>query len=331
MKNLIRLGLLAAATVVAFGLALKLGSVEISWSQVWQTLSDPHSRASDAGQIVWALRLPRALLALLVGAALALSGTTFQALLRNPLADPYIVGTSAGAALGATLSVALTVAGWPVDRTMFAFLGAVATMIGVYRLAWVDGRLPVETFLLAGVVVGSIVWALATFLLLVAREQLQQALFWLMGDLSNASLAGIAVVLPHLLIGTVVLLLLAHPLNLITLGEETAFQLGVPVEGFKLLMVTVASLLTAAAVSVSGLIGFVGLVVPHASRRLVGADHRVLLPGAALAGGTFLLLADTASRVLLPGVELPVGVVTALLGGPFFLFVLVRRRRAGNR
>lgn len=320
--------LLAAAAAAALAIALKTGQVAVSWQDVHDAIWHRGS-LSDQAAIVAELRLPRALLAFLVGASLALSGAAFQALLRNPLADPYIVGTSAGAAVGTAVAIVLVPCGLLLDRPLIAFLGAVATMVVVYRLAVVGGRLPTETFLLSGVVVGTFLWALVSMLLLLARERLQEVIYWLMGDFSTAGYAEIRLALPYMVLGVVALLLLAHPLNLMTLGEESAFHLGVPVERLKLAVVAVASLLTAAAVSVSGLIGFVGLVVPHVVRSLTGSDHRFMLPAAALGGGTFLVLADTLSRSLLSGgQELPVGVVTALCGAPFFLALLKRRRQA---
>jgi iron complex transport system permease protein len=199
-------------------------------------------------------------------------------------------------------------------------------MLAVYHLAQVGGRLPVETFLLAGVVVGSFLWAFVSFILTLARSRMQEVVFWLMGDLSSADYSQVVTVAPYLVVGAATLFLLSHTLNLLTLGEESAFHLGVPVEAIKVLIVAVASLLTAAAVSVSGLIGFVGLMVPHLTRAVTGPDHRLLLPASALAGGAFLLLADTLARSVAVDQEIPVGVITALLGGPFF-FALLRRRR----
>lgn len=286
------------------------------------------ARLGREARIVLQIRLPRMLLACLVGASLSLAGAAFQGLLRNPLADPYIVGTSSGAAFGAAVAIVLGLSSsfevaWPA-RPLFAFLGALATMYFVFALSRVDGRLPVDTFLLAGVVVGSFLWAFVSFLMAVSRGKMQEIVFWLMGDLSMASWSMIGMVVPYFLIGAVALLLMSHRLNLLSIGEESAAALGVDVERTKVAVVVFASLLTAAAVSVSGLIGFVGLMIPHLTRQLWGADHRVLLPACALGGAAFLVLADTAARLVGP-TEIPVGVLTALFGGPFF-FVILRRR-----
>lgn len=279
-------------------------------------------------RIVREIRLPRVLLASLVGASLALAGAAFQGMLRNPLADPYIVGTSSGAACGAAIAIALGLSqsfdvAWPA-RPLFSFFGAILAMVFVFALSRVDGRLPVDTFLLAGVVVGSFLWAFVSFLLAASHDKMKEIVFWLMGDLSLASWPMISMMWPYLVVGAGALGALSHRLNLLALGEESAAALGVAVERTKILIVVFASLVTAAAVSVSGLIGFVGLCVPHITRSLSGPDHRLLLPACALGGAAYLVLADTAARMMAPA-ELPVGVLTALFGGPFF-FVILRRR-----
>jgi iron complex transport system permease protein len=269
-------------------------------------------------------------LAALVGASLALAGAAFQGMLRNSLADPYIVGTSSGAAFGAALAIVLGLssgfdAAWPL-RPMFAFVGALLTMGFVFALSRVDGRLPVDTFLLAGVVVGSFLWAFVSFILAISQGKMREIVFWLMGDLSLASWPMINMMAPYFVVGSVALFMLSHRMNLLTVGEESAAALGVEVEKTKILIVVFASLLTAAAVSVSGLIGFLGLMVPHLVRSAWGPDHRILLPASALGGAAFLIVADTAARLLGPA-EIPVGVLTALFGGPFF-FVILRRKLA---
>jgi len=321
--------LLAAAVLIG----LSMGSVPVSQGEVLSALFAP--AAGDAGhvQIIREIRLPRVVLAAIVGGCLALAGAAFQGLLRNPLADPYIVGTSAGAALGASLAIvsgAAAVIPAPLAKPLFAFVGALATMYCVYRLAQVDGRVPVDTFLLAGVVVGSFLWAFVSFILAAAQGRMREIVFWLMGDLSTADPGLVWIALPYLLLGGLGLYALSHSLNLLSAGEESAAHLGVAVERTKAGVIVLASLVTAAAVSVSGLIGFMGLMVPHVARSLWGPDHRVLLPACVLAGAAFLVLADTAARVLLSPTEVPVGVITAQMGGPFFLFVL-RSHRMGPR
>jgi iron complex transport system permease protein len=315
--------------------ALCVGTYLVPPGQVVRILRDPsladpadHAWLAQEARIVRDIRLPRVLLAALVGASLALAGAAFQGMLRNSLADPYIVGTSSGAALGAAIAIVLGLsssidAAWPA-RPLFAFVGALLTMAFVFALSRLDGRLPVDTFLLAGVVVGSFLWAFVSFLMAASQGRMREIVFWLMGDLSLASWPLVQMILPYFLAGLAALFLLAHRLNLLAVGEESAAALGVDVERTKILVVVFASLLTAAAVSVSGLIGFLGLMVPHLIRSIWGPDHRILLPASALGGATFLVLADTAARMMGP-VEMPVGVLTALFGGPFF-FVILRRR-----
>lgn len=321
-------------------LSLDVGTVRISEATIVRVLAEPALRTVvDSGdrardtlgqeaRIIWDIRLPRLALASLVGACLALAGAAFQGLLRNPLADPYIVGTSSGAAFGTAVAIALGLSSG-VDsaeslRPLFSFAGALLTMYCVVRLARVERRLPVDTFLLAGVVMGSFLWAFVSFIMATANGRMKEIVLWLMGDLSLATWSLVGLVVPYFVLGAVALAALAHRLNLLSMGEESASSLGVDVEATKLVVVAAASLLTAAAVSVSGLIGFLGLFVPHLTRSACGPDHRVLLPVSAIAGAAFLVLADTASRAMSP-VELPVGVLTALFGGPFF-FVLLRRR-----
>ncbi len=282
--------------------------------------------------ILLQVRLPRILLAAMVGASLATAGVALQGLLRNPLADPYVVGVSAGAGLGATIAM---VAGVPVSILgvgsvpILAFLTAVATMVVVYSLARVSGRLPTDTFLLAGVVVGSFLWAAISFLLVVSGDTMREAMMWLMGSLSNKGYAHVKMAFPYMAAGIAALVVLARDFNLISLGDEEARYLGLDPEEFKRVAILAASLVTAAAVSVGGIIGFVGLVVPHTVRLILGPDHRVLMPACAVVGAGFLVAADTLARVVIAPGEIPVGVITALAGGPFFLYLLRRRKTSG--
>jgi iron complex transport system permease protein len=281
--------------------------------------------------IVWVIRLPRVVMAALAGAGLALAGATYQGIFRNPMADPYVIGVSSGGALGAVLAM---VAG--VGRGLgayavpaCAFAGALLTLAVVYYLARVEGRLPVIALLLAGVAVSTTLSAVISLLIVLSRQRLEQVIFWLMGGFTYARWPTIGLALPYLVIGALTLFWRRRELNALLLGDEAAAHLGVEVEVVKRQLLAAAALITAAVVSVSGLIGFVGLVIPHTARLLLGADHRWLLPGAALAGATGLVLADALARTVLSPAELPVGVVTALVGGPFFLVLLARRKRAG--
>jgi len=282
--------------------------------------------------IVLEVRLPRVLLAFLVGASLAAVGVALQALLRNPLADPYILGVSSGAALGAVLALQMGI-GWAFAGFsalhLFAFLGAGATIVTMYRVVVSEGRVPVHTLLLAGVIINAIISALILFITSVSDSTSAfRMFFWLMGNLTTLGYAGLGALAVLVAVGIGLLCGQARNLNLLALGEETARGLGLAVERVKHLIFLTTALVTGAVVAVSGLIGFVGMVVPHAMRMVLGADHRLLLPAAALFGGVFLMVADTIARSLLAPTELPVGVITALCGGPFFIYLLIRHRGA---
>jgi len=275
-----------------------------------------------AETIVRRLRLPRIALAAVVGFALASAGAVMQGFFRNPMADPSIVGVSSGAAVGAVATIALPLA-IPFGLQAAAFVGALVTAFAVYVIATTDGRTPVATLLLAGIAVQTFLGAVISYLLLQSGESLEQAVYWLMGHLRNSSWAEVEVTLPLAILAFAVLLAYARDLNVMLLGEGDAQALGIEVERSKRILLAVSSVITAAAVAVAGVIGFVGLIVPHVMRLLVGPDHRVLLPTSALAGATFLVLTDTLARA--GPVELPVGIVTAAFGAPFFLFLLRRR------
>ncbi|GAC1617172.1 MAG: iron ABC transporter permease [Ktedonobacteraceae bacterium] len=288
----------------------------------------------SAEVIIWQLRMPEAIGATLVGTALAVAGVLFQGMLRNPLADPFLIGTSSGAALGASIAFVLpfdTVYGSVFPLTpLLAFVGAMLTVMLVYSIARANGHTPVVTLLLAGVVVNAVLVALQTLVLTLSpHSQFSlQALFnWLSGGIAVTSWPPIAVIGAIVLIGVVASLLLSGTLDAFALGEESAAYLGLHVESRKLLIIALGSLLTAAAVSISGLIGFVGLVTPHAMRLLLGPRHRLLLPASALSGAIFLTLADLLARTLIAPTILPVGVFTALIGAPFFLFLLRSSKR----
>jgi iron complex transport system permease protein len=320
---------------IAMGIALALGGAGVPPETVarilWLRLTEPWSldALEPAASIILDIRLPRVLVGVAVGASLALAGVAAQGLLMNPLADPYILGVSSGAAFGA--SAAMTTrfgerwGGLGVPAAAFA--GAAATLAFVYALGRSGGRLSLHNFLLSGVVVGAFLWAAITLVLSLAGQDVQRLLYWLLGSLNGREWRHLAMIGPALIVSWTVLFLFARDLNLMSMGEETAHSLGVAPERAKLLTLGAAALATAAAVAVSGIIGFVGLMVPHIVRRLVGPDHRVLLPAAALVGGAFLVLADTVARgAAVPSTlgELPVGVVTALTGAPFFIYLMRR-------
>jgi len=282
-------------------------------------------------QIVWVFRLPRALLAILVGSGLAVSGAVLQALARNPLADPYIFGVSSGASFSAVAVMTLgSAALGGISLTSAAFAGALLTTILVYLLAQKGGRLTPMRLVLAGVALGYVLSAATSYLVLRGSKpggSLSAVLFWLAGSLSRAKWEYLGLPAVVVLASTLFLMLQARPLNALALGDETAVGLGVGVRRFRLWLFTLTSLLVGTLVSVSGVIGFVGLMVPHIARMLVGADHARTLPLIALMGAVLMVLADVAARILLAPQELPVGIVLAAVGGPFFIWLLCRRQR----
>lgn len=278
-------------------------------------------------EILVQVRIPRVLLAAMVGAALAASGVIFQALLRNPLADPYILGVSSGAGLGAMLAV-IGGLGWTLwgrsPIAVFAFLGALGTVWLVWALGRITGKYQVTGLLLAGVVVNAFFSAMIMFLISIAKSQhLYATLFWLMGNMTEEDWFVLWVGGGCILAGIVALFFLGPQLNIISVGRQDARSVGVRVERVELAAFAVSAFITAVAVSLSGLIGFVGLIVPHAVRLVFGPDHRQLVPLSSLAGAVFLVVADTVARMVVAPAQLPVGVVTAMIGGPFFLFLLV--------
>ncbi|NSW56141.1 MAG: iron chelate uptake ABC transporter family permease subunit [Armatimonadetes bacterium] len=285
-----------------------------------------------AHTIVLDIRLPRVLLGCLVGASLALAGAVMQALFQNAMADPYIVGVSGGAALGAVaammLNIQLRIAGFTAVPIL-AFVGALATTVTVYVLAQRGGRVHTATLLLTGIAIGSLVSAVTSFLML-SRDELQPGvIFWLLGSLSGRSWLHVYALVPQLVMGLVVAVVMARPLNVLVLGDEAALNLGLDVQRTKRWLLGLSALLAASAVAVSGIIGFVGLIVPHVCRLIVGPDHRVLLPISALAGALLLVLADIPARMALAPTELPIGIITSLLGCPFFLYLLHRQGTRG--
>lgn len=297
---------------------LMTGAVSIPAKGVWQALFT--ATDSNERQIVWNLRLPRVLTGLLVGMCLAVAGAFMQGVMKNPLADPGIIGVSAGAGFAAVLVMIV----FPAQMSLLpaaAFIGALTATAVIYGAAWNGGASP-GRLILAGVAINSILGAGMTTIMLLNSEQVQAVLPWLAGGLGGRSWPHLWTILPYALAGLAVSVFLIKSANLILLGDEVAKLLGNRVERSRLLLIVVATFLAGAAVSVSGTIGFVGLVVPHIVRMLVGNDYRYLLPISALGGGFLVVLADTAARSWFDPIEFPVGVLLALLGAPFFLFLL---------
>jgi len=329
-------GLFVLAVVVAV-LCTMIGAERVSWAQV-DPLAD-FIKAVKGGElsrdsaILLKLRLPRLLMAGIVGAALSVAGAGFQGLLRNPLADPFILGVSGGGALGAIIAIALgvgTVLGSVPAVPLFSFLGAFGTVLVVFRIARIEGRVPAHTLLLAGVVANAFLSALIMFVVSITKVSIAYSIVsWMMGSVGYESYSTILGISAYVIAGGALLFGLSRDLNLMSLGEDAAHQTGVAVERTKGAAFFAASLVTGAVVSVSGLIGFVGLIVPHVTRLIFGPDHRLLVPCSMLAGAIFLMICDTLARTIIAPTEIPVGVVTALCGGPFFILLLRRRQSRG--
>lgn len=321
----------------AFVFSIALGAVFIPPETIFRILANQLSGINinpdwpnSFSAIILAVRLPHTVLVALTGAALASSGAAYQGLFRNPLADPYLIGVASGAGLGAVFAMSIH---WPTDVLGFylipvaAFAGAITTVLLVYNLARVNGMVPLTTLILAGVAVGAFASALTSFLMLRTDLQIHRAMSFLLGGSPMAGWDPVIAALPYMIVGMGLLSLSGHMLNVLQFGEEDAKQMGLSVGRAKIFIVVTASLTTAVAVAFSGVIGFVGLIVPHIIRILWGADYRRLIPLSILGGGSMLLLADMLARILLAPSTLPVGIVTALAGAPFFLWILRRAKK----
>lgn len=324
--------LMAAAFLAVSLLSLSWGQIDIPFRNVvallCQTAGLPFFSdvvvTPEQQAVLWHIRLPRTLVGLMVGAGLGASGTVMQGIFSNPLADPGIIGVSSGAAVGAVVAIAFGFS----ETTMFAMpifalVGSLLAVTLTVFLAMRHGKIPVMTLLLAGVVVGMLLGAITAGLLTVINEQkLQEYLFWTIGGLDYRRWEHVLMGVGPICLGILIMLLMARHLNILVLGDVEARAVGMPVARYRLGLLTLASLVTATGVCISGNIGFVGLVVPHMMRLVVGPDHRRLLPAAVLAGGIFLVLCDTIGRVIVPPMEVRVGIMTALLGTPYFLYLL---------
>ncbi|MBN3523297.1 FecCD family ABC transporter permease [Paenibacillus apiarius] len=319
---------------------LAVGSVQMPLGEITRILlhhipgldtAIPVTWDDASAQIMMKVRFPRVVLAMLVGAALGVAGTAFQGVLRNPLADPYTLGVSSGASVGAAfliyfgLQYAL-LGEWTIP--VVAFGTGALTLIIVMRLANEGGKIPIETLILSGVVMQAFLGAVVSFLVAMTKQTINEIMFWVMGSLALRGWSYSAVLGPYLAIGIILLIAYARPLNLLALGERQASHLGLHVERTKWVVLLTATLITAAAVSVSGVIGFVGLVVPHILRLIVGPDYRYLIPLSAVGGAIYVMWADTIARTAFAPIEIPLGVVTAFIGAPFFAYLLIRNKRA---
>lgn len=280
--------------------------------------------------IIKKIRFPRILLSALIGTALAGAGVIFQGIFKNPMAEPHVLGISSGAAFGVTLAVVFgfeaTAFGMG-SISIMAFIGAVTTAFVVYNISRIGNKTPVVTLLLSGIATSFLLTALTSLLMTLNRQQVEKIVFWTMGSISAASWKHVMISAPIILLGSIVFIIFARDLNVMLLGEDSAKNLGVEVEKLKKGLLVIASIVAASAVSVSGIIGFVGLVIPHIVRLIVGPDHRVLIPFTLVSGAIFMIIADTLARTIMPPTEIPVGVITSLFGAPFFIYLLYKNKK----
>ena len=328
--------ILSALVLVGVGLwSITAGSTSIPLHDILAVLQAgifaPDQAAAYSAvynTIIWDIRLPRIIMAGLTGAALAVAGAAYQGMFRNPLADPYLTGISQGAALGAVAGFLLPAAVPAALIPVLAFLGAILSVAAVYSIARTGRTLPVTTLILGGVAVGAFLASITSYLIIISNDKVHGIVFWLLGTFSLADWWRVAIMIPYIFVGTTILLLMARPLNVMQLDEEQAEQLGINVERTKLIILAAATLTTAAAVCFCGAIGFVGIIIPHAVRMTCGPDYRLLLPMSLLGGAAFLILADTAATTIMAPTEIPVGIITAIIGAPFFLYLLNQKKKA---
>jgi len=326
------------ALVFTVALATAIGPTQISLPKIIGIIAEKipflnslvSNGSSDIEEtIVLQIRLPRVISAALVGAALAIAGVVLQGLLRNPMADPYVLGLSAGSALGASIAIGFGIRftlGIIDSIHLMAFIGALATVFVVYNIARTGPRVSMFTLLLAGIALTSFQLAIISSIMIIKAETVHALLRWIFGSFITSDWNNVKIAMPFIIGGSIVIYIFARQLNVMQLGEEQAQQLGVDVERMKKIMLVLSSLITASAVAVSGIIGFIGLIIPHMARILVGPDHRILIPSSALAGAIILVLCDILARTVIEPAELPVGVFTSLLGVPFFLYLLRKKR-----
>lgn len=332
---IITVSITTAVLIIIIAFSIAIGSTDIPLTDVYKTLVNrlfsagfTHDYSSVINTVLFDIRLPRIVMAGLAGAALAVAGAAYQGMFHNPLADPYLTGISQGAALGAVIGFLIPGDLPPTLIPLLAFTGAIICVVAVFFIARTGKTVPVTTLILGGVAMGAFLSSITSYLITVSGNKVHNIIFWLLGTFSMADWWSVGIIAPYIIGGIIVMLIFARPLNVMQLDEEQAQQLGINVERTKIIIILAATISTAAAVCFCGTIGFVGIIVPHAIRIIFGPDYRLLLPMSMLTGAGFLILADTASRTLLSPTEIPVGVITALIGAPFFLYVLRKRKQA---
>jgi iron complex transport system permease protein len=334
------LTLLVIALFFAVVVSLNIGFAPISFSEILSVIGNqipllnttinPDSFSAVNAAIILQIRLPRILAAVIIGAGLATAGVLYQGVFKNPMADPYVLGVSAGASVGAgfgmLLGSGLSFFGFPIVPTT-AFIAALITIFVVYNIARIGSRVPEMTLLLSGIAITIFLSAIYQIMQVLAPySKLHELVAWQIGGISNVSWGDLWSIFPFIFVGIILSYIFSRDLNMISLGEDTAQHLGVNTERTKKILLALGAMMTAAAVSISGLIGFVGLMIPHITRLIMGPDHRILLPASIIVGAIFLVVCDALARVLTGASELPVGVITAIAGGPFFIFLLRRKK-----
>ena len=341
MKKLSNKKLVVLSVILCFFTIListTIGSSDISFFQTLKILSNKilgldvniDDLKKSSINIIWLVRLPRVILAFLVGGSLAICGVSYQGIFKNPMADPFILGVSSGAALGASIGIVMKfkfsfLGLSPI--TILSFIGAIITIIVVYNISKVGNKVPVTTLLLSGIAIGQLLSAVIS-LFMIFTDDMQRIIYWTMGSFNARSWDHVMLVILYVVAGFIILYSSSRELDIMLLGEESASQLGVDTEKLKKKVLFTTAIITAVSVSVTGIIGFVGLIIPHVVRSIVGPKHKVLIPYSFVIGGVFMIVCDTISRTLIAQ-EIPVGIVTALFGGPFFIYLLRKRKNGG--
>lgn len=311
--------------------SLTVGSASISSFEAIRIIINYFTKVSEGNmseKIIMNIRAPRVLMALFTGAGLAISGVTFQGLFKNPMGDPFVLGVSSGAALGATIGLIFNLEkNNYILITLLAFGGAIVTLMLVYNVARVGNKIPIEILLLSGIAISFLCNSLISLIMILKKEAMDKIIYWTLGSLNTSSYKQVLLIVPIVVLGSFFIYRRYKDLNILSMGEEDAYSLGVEVEKVKKELIIISSLIVAALVSVTGIIGFVGLIIPHIARMIVGSNHRELIPFSFILGALFLVVCDTISRVIIAPGELPVGAVTALLGAPYFIYLLWKKKR----
>lgn len=325
-KTILIISSLISVLILLSLLSLTIGTVNIPLANIINFFLNKEIEEYNR-IIISELRLPRILMAIFVGGGLSISGVILQALLRNPLAEPYILGISSGGTLGAVLAISFGLGFGLLSMPFYAFAGSILVMVIVYLAAERQGKLESNRLILTGIMIGAFFNSLILLIMVIKHRETKEAFLWLIGNLSSTNITHLLIVAPIILISLIIIYLKAKNYNLISLGEENAESLGLEVEKFKKLSYLIASLITAISVSFNGIIGFVGLVIPHLMRIIFGVDHKLLIPAAFLSGAIFLLVIDTIARTILSPIEIPIGAITAIIGAPIFLLLLLRKHQ----